>query len=94
MDEAMLKSGVWPNVAIEAGTDPHEAMKKYGVNEHTLRTACYDYEQRIRALEELVREMWHELNYTSVRAEDGENGCLKRMEEFDRRVFALGIGVD
>lgn len=55
IDEAAI--GTWPNVAIPAGSDPHEVMKKYGVNEHTLRTACYDHEQHIKALEELVRDM-------------------------------------
>ena len=30
MDEAMLKSGQYPNVAIEAGTDPAEVMREHG----------------------------------------------------------------
>ena len=30
MDEAMLKSGQFPNVAIMAGTDPKEVMREYG----------------------------------------------------------------
>ena len=30
MDEAMLKSGQFPNVAIEAGTDPAEVMREHG----------------------------------------------------------------
>ena len=30
MDEAMLKSGQYPNVAIEAGTDPAEVMRVHG----------------------------------------------------------------
>jgi hypothetical protein len=55
IDEAAI--GTWPNVAIEAGSDMHEVMRRYGVDEHTLRTACYDHEQHIKALEELVRDM-------------------------------------
>lgn len=31
MDEAMLKSGKWPNVAIPAGSDPARVMERYGV---------------------------------------------------------------
>lgn len=31
MDEAIKKSGQWPNVAIEAGSDPEQAKRKYGV---------------------------------------------------------------
>ncbi len=30
MDEAMLKSGQYPNIAIEAGTDPAEVMLEHG----------------------------------------------------------------
>lgn len=31
MDEAMSKSGEWPNVAIPAGSDPEQVMERYGV---------------------------------------------------------------
>lgn len=31
MDEAMPKSGQWPNVAIEAGSDPAQVMREHGV---------------------------------------------------------------
>lgn len=31
MDEALAKSGDWPNVAIEAGSDPERVMREYGV---------------------------------------------------------------
>lgn len=31
MDEALAKSGDWPNVAIEAGSDPARVMERYGV---------------------------------------------------------------
>lgn len=31
MDEALRKSGEWPNVAIPAGSDPNEVMRKFGV---------------------------------------------------------------
>lgn len=31
MDEALAKSGDWPNVAIEAGSDPEQVMREYGV---------------------------------------------------------------
>ena len=30
MDEAMLKSGQYPNIAIEAGSDPAEVMREHG----------------------------------------------------------------
>lgn len=30
MDEALLKSGQFPNVAILAGTDPKEVMREHG----------------------------------------------------------------
>lgn len=84
MDEAILKSGTWPNVAIEAGSDPKEVMRRYGVNEHTLRTACYDYGQRIKALEELVGELWRLVNH---RSGYGYAAALEHIEE-------LGIEVD
>ena len=29
-DWAMAKSGEWPNVAVEAGSDPAEVMARYG----------------------------------------------------------------
>ena len=83
MDEAMKKSGEWPNVAIPAGSDPHEVMKRYGVNEHTLRTACYDHEQRIKELERLVRD-WHELYENPDYGE-----CCRLLE----RMRGLGIEV-
>ena len=31
MDEALAKSGEWPNVAIPAGSDPADVMERYGV---------------------------------------------------------------
>lgn len=31
MDEALAKTGEWPNVAIEAGSDPARVMERYGV---------------------------------------------------------------
>lgn len=31
MDEALAKSGEWPNVAIEAGSDPADVMERHGV---------------------------------------------------------------
>ena len=31
MDEALAKTGEWPNVAIEAGSDPAQVMERYGV---------------------------------------------------------------
>lgn len=82
IDEAAI--GTWPNVAIEAGSDPHEAMRQYGVNEHTLRTACYDYEQHIKELELLVKELWHLVNH---RSGYGYAAALEHIEE-------LGIEVD
>lgn len=85
MDEPMLKSGTWPNVAIEAGSDPHEVMKKYGVNEHTLRTACYDQEQRIKELEALAKDLYANANGFNF------NGWEPY---YDREFKRLGIEVD
>lgn len=31
MDEALAKSGEWPNVAIPAGSNPVQVMERYGV---------------------------------------------------------------
>lgn len=31
MEEALMKSGQWPNVAVEAGSDPAQVMREYGV---------------------------------------------------------------
>ena len=31
MDEALAKTGEWPNVAIPAGSDPAQVMREYGV---------------------------------------------------------------
>lgn len=45
-------------------------------------------------LRELVRDMWHELNYASVRAENGTNHCLDHMAAFDARMEDLRIEVD
>ena len=90
MDEALRKSGDWPNVAIPAGSDPHEVMKKYGVNEHTLRTACYDHEQHIRALKLLVKELWRlidEMYRLKV------SPSINTMAEFEERIEKLGIEV-
>ncbi|MBR2804122.1 MAG: hypothetical protein IKE20_03120 [Eggerthellaceae bacterium] len=47
--------------------------------------------EREKALENLVVDMWHELNYTSVRAEDGYNICLEKMAAFDERLKNLGL---
>lgn len=49
------------------------------------------WSEREKALEELVLDMWHELNYTSVRAEDGCNKCLEKMAAFDERMKDLGL---
>lgn len=48
-------------------------------------------ERRIRELEALVLDMWHELNYTSIRAEDGCNRCLEKMAVIDERMKKLGL---
>lgn len=34
MDEPLLKSGQFPNVAIMAGSDPKEVMREYSNDEH------------------------------------------------------------
>lgn len=45
-------------------------------------------------LRELVADMWHELNYESVRAEDGNNRCLEVVAGFNSMMQELGIEVD
>lgn len=42
-------------------------------------------------LQELVIDMWHEMNYTSVHAEDGTNHCLDKMAELEERMDSLGV---
>lgn len=48
-------------------------------------------DERTIVLEKLVIDMWHELNYEAPRADDGTNGCIDRMKEFDRRLSELGL---
>ena len=36
MDEALAKTGEWPNVAIEAGSDPAQVMERYGMRPSVL----------------------------------------------------------
>ena len=67
------------------------------------RKECRDLKARLKIARDLVRngadaklrslasDMWHELNYTSIRAEDGTNGCLERMADFDERMEELGL---
>ena len=67
------------------------------------RRECRDLKARLKVARDLVRggadaklrslvlDMWHELNYTSVKAENGMNGCLDRMAEFDERMKDLGL---
>lgn len=43
------------------------------------------------ALIRLIGDLWHELNYTSIRAEDGTNDCLKRMDGFEKRMTDLRL---
>lgn len=59
--------------------------------EHDHAIAATMGSEREIALEELVLDMWHELNYTSIRAEDGCNKCLEKMAAFDERMKDLGL---
>lgn len=43
------------------------------------------------ALIRLIGDLWHELNYTSIRAEDGTNDCLKRMDGFEKCMTDLRL---
>ena len=47
MDEALAKTGEWPNVAIEAGSDPEQVMERYGV-----RPSVFDGPEREPAMVE------------------------------------------
>lgn len=49
------------------------------------------HESKKKMLEELIVDMWHELNYEAPRADNGENGCLDRVAMFDERMVELGI---
>lgn len=53
MDEALAKSGEWPNVAIEAGSDPAKVMERYGVSpsvsDADKRPIVSDYARHIAA---------------------------------------------
>lgn len=44
-----------------------------------------------KLLRALVADMWHELNYEAPRADDGYNGCLERIVQFEKRMFELGL---
>lgn len=48
-------------------------------------------ERMIDERDALVIDIWHELNYEAPRADDGTNGCIDRMKEFDRRLTELGL---
>lgn len=54
-----------------------------------LKTENARLKQRNGELEALMWDMWHELNYTSIRAENGCNGCMDKMTEFDERIREL-----
>lgn len=83
MDEALLKSGVWPNVAVEAGADPRAVMREHGVNDMALRVAVHDMGERERALEGLVRELWRELAYAT-------NAKVVRCKACGRTIVSMG----
>lgn len=69
----------------------YEAEEKRVTDEYAQAIAATLWSEREMALEELVLDMWHELNYTSVRAEDGCNKCLEKMAAFDERMKDLGL---
>ena len=93
MNEAIDKAGGFPNVAVEAGRDPEEVMREYGVEPRGLRTAAYEYEQRIAELEaELAAER-------ATVAQPQERTCRivahvtdGLMSESPRRLFELSCG--
>ena len=77
MDEALLKSGQWPNVAIPAGTDAQEAMNRHGVESPSLRTAAYRHER-------LLRAMWRDMDVARLRGhlpDDLVDGWRERLEQ-------------
>ena len=77
MDEALLKSGQWPNVAVPAGTDAQEAMERHGVESPTLRTAAYRHER-------LLRAMWRDMDVARLRGnlpDDLVDGWRERLEK-------------
>ena len=76
MDEAMLKSGQFPNVAIPAGSDADEVMERYGVEGPTLRTAAYRHER-------LLRAMWRDMDVARLRGhlpDDLVDGWREKLE--------------
>lgn len=58
------------------------------------KTQATSLKHENRRLQALVVDMLHELNYTSVRADDGYNKCLERMAQFDERLAELGLWED
>lgn len=54
MDVDECKIGQWPNIAIDPTTGKHaatgEEVERPNIQGDGLRTACYDYEQRIKRL--------------------------------------------
>ena len=59
MDEALAKSGEWPNVAIPAGSDPADVMERYGV-----RPSVFDETERepARVVKEVDSEHEHAMD--------------------------------
>jgi hypothetical protein len=47
IDDAVI--GTWPNVAIEAGSDPEEVMRKYGRHKDERKTTMENEKSRMRA---------------------------------------------
>lgn len=79
MNEAFDKSGDWPNVAVEAGSDPEEVMSEYGVEPRGLRTAAYEYERTIEQLRAQVSDLTLERDQLS-RGLDAEHAMVVQFE--------------
>ena len=71
-----------------------EERREYQATIDSLVDECADHKDENEKLRKLVSDMWHELNYMSVRAENGTNHCLDHMAAFDARMEDLGIEVD
>jgi chromosome segregation ATPase len=67
MNEAIDKAGGFPNVAVEAGRDPEEVMREYGVEPRGLRTAAYEYERTIEQLRAQVSDLTLERDILEAR---------------------------
>ena len=84
MNEAIDKAGGFPNVAVEAGRDPEEVMREYGVEPRGLRTAAYEYERTIEELRAQVSDLTLERDQLKRNASILANDAQRWRDERDK----------